>query len=555
MLIYVSFSLLKVIHEIGHGLACKHYGGECNEMGLMLLVFTPCLYCDVTDSWMVESKWRRAMIGLAGVWFELITAAICMWIWWFSNPGIINSLCFHTMLVGSVFTLFFNGNPLLKYDAYFVISDLLDRPNLYQQARKVMSSGFAGFFRKNALPVMPDPSGRSNGLLWIYGSLAGIYRRILFVAIMWIVYNLFHSLRLEWLGLAFILFTVAVWLFGRFRTVMTVMKSPNRLGNLRAGRVSLSVLLAIVLAGVVIWLPLPARVRSPVLLEVKDAKSVVVMVDGRLESAAAEGTSVAVGDEVGRLESRELELNLAARRGELSRQRARLSGLESRRADDASVAARIPTVREAIAGLELEVQRLEADFAQLTLRAPIAGIVLAPPTIDPMQNPSDIQVWSGTPLDQENLGSLLQRGTTFCIVGDVNKLQGTVFLSQGQVELVRAGQQVTIKSQVNPHTLFQGKIIEVGTASVREIPAELAKSQVIPTRVNPQGRAESAEPVFAARIEVENESIHRSAVPPLHQSLGTVTVHVDPQSLGTRIARFVYSTFAIDPTVQQRTSR
>ncbi len=552
--VYITFSALKVIHEIGHGLACKHYGGECNEMGLMFLILTPCLYCDVTDSWMVGSKWKRAMIASAGIWFELIAASICMWIWWFSNPGIIHSLCFHAMLVGSVGTLFFNGNPLLKYDAYFVVSDLLDRPNLSQQARRLVSNGFARFYLRQVPRATVDHSGRGNGFLWIYGLLSGIYRWVLRVVILLIIYKFFQVLRLESVGLLMVLFGftgLLYWISKAFGTLVTV---PGRLGNLKKGRVSVSVLAAIALLAGVVWLPLPAGLNSPAFLEVKDARSIVVPVDGRLLRCQREGAIVRSGDEIAKLVSKELELSLASRRGELSRQRARLIGLESRRGDDTLVAARIPTVQEAIAGLELEVQRLESDIEQLTLRAPIDGKILAPLTTKEAMNPNEVQVWSGTPLNGENIGCVLLRGTTFCQIGDVENFQGTAFLSQAQVELVHPGQEVTVKSKTLPIVSFRGRIAEVGTTSNPEIPTEIARSGIVPNRINHHGRPESTEPVFVARIEIEQKSLRGNNLMPLHHSIGIVTIQVDSQSLGTRIARFVYSTFAIDPTVQRKAS-
>ena len=82
----------KVIHEFGHGLTCKHFGGECHEMGVMFLVLTPCLYCNVSDSWMLPNKWHRAWIGAAGMYVELVIASICTFLWWFSEPGLLQSI-------------------------------------------------------------------------------------------------------------------------------------------------------------------------------------------------------------------------------------------------------------------------------------------------------------------------------------------------------------------------------------------------------------------------------------------------------------------------------
>ena len=82
----------KVMHEFGHGLSCKHFKGECHELGFMLLVLTPCLYCNVSDSWMLPSKWRRAAIGAGGMYVELVLASIATFVWWFSEPGLVNQL-------------------------------------------------------------------------------------------------------------------------------------------------------------------------------------------------------------------------------------------------------------------------------------------------------------------------------------------------------------------------------------------------------------------------------------------------------------------------------
>ena len=554
-LLYLTFSGLKILHEIGHGLACKHYGGECNEMGLMLLIFTPCLYCDVTDSWMVESKWRRAMIASAGILFELIAASICMWIWWFTNPGIIHSLCFHAFLVGSIGTILFNGNPLLKYDGYFVVSDLLDRPNLSQQARRAVANGFAQFFMRDVPQMIADYSGRSNGFLWIYGLLSGVYRWGLCLVILFIVYKFFQILRLESLGVFLVFSAFAGWFYWILNAFWIFVRLPSRLCSLRTGRVSVSLLAAISLLVAVVWLPLPARLNSPAFLEVKDVRSVVVMVDGRLLRTQAEGASVHAGDEIAKLVSNELELSLVTRRGELSRQRARLVGLESRRGVDTIVASRIPTVQEAIAGLELEVQRLESDMEQLTLRAPVDGKIFSPIATKESRNPNEIQAWSGTPMDAENISCVLHRGTTFCEVGNPGSFQGRAYLTQSQVELVRPGQAVTLKSKALPSLSIRGTISEVGTAINPEIPLEIAVAGIVPSRPNRNGRLESVEPVFVARIEISAESLLGNDLLPLHHSIGWAVIQLDSQSLGNRIARFVFSTFAIDPTVQRGANR
>jgi putative peptide zinc metalloprotease protein len=169
-------------------------------------------------------------------------------------------------------------------------------------------------------------------------------------------------------------------------------------------------------------------------------------------------------------------------------------------------------------------------------------------------NVNEVPRWSGSPMDPENLGCVLPRGTTFCVVGDPGNFQGTAYLTQPQIELVRPGQAVTLKSRALPVVSFRGFISEVGTAITPEIPSGIASEGIVPTRTNRSGRLESADPVFVARIEISPESLRGNDLLPLHHSIGRITIQIDSQSLGNRIARFVYSTFSFDPTVQRRAS-
>ena len=151
----VVLAVTKILHEFGHGFACKHFGGECHEMGVMLLVFTPCLYCDVSDSWLLPNKFHRAAIGAAGMYIELLLATLATFVWWFTQPdSIVNLLALQVMFICSISTIVFNGNPLLRYDGYYILSDLLEIPNLRQRAGQAV----ARFAAKWCLGLEPSDS-------------------------------------------------------------------------------------------------------------------------------------------------------------------------------------------------------------------------------------------------------------------------------------------------------------------------------------------------------------------------------------------------------------
>src|SRR5947209_8298186 len=119
--LWLALGVVKVIHEFGHGLSCKAFGGEVHEMGLLFLVFSPCMYCNVSDSWTLPNKWKRIIISAAGIYVELIIAAIATWVWWNTpTKPFINHLSLSLMVVCSVSTVVFNANPLMRYDGYYV---------------------------------------------------------------------------------------------------------------------------------------------------------------------------------------------------------------------------------------------------------------------------------------------------------------------------------------------------------------------------------------------------------------------------------------------------
>ena len=155
----ITLALTKVLHEFGHGLSCKHFGGECHEMGVMILVLTPCLYCNVSDSWLLPNKWHRAAIGAAGMYVEIFLASVATFLWWFSRPGLLNHICLSIMFVCSVSTVLFNGNPLLRFDGYYILSDISEIPNLRQKSTKILgrvASKYCLGMEQQEDPFLPD---------------------------------------------------------------------------------------------------------------------------------------------------------------------------------------------------------------------------------------------------------------------------------------------------------------------------------------------------------------------------------------------------------------
>ena len=143
-LLWLTLGLVKVLHELGHAYCCKRMGTNVQEIGVLVLFFFPALYCNVSDSSMLPSKWKRTAISAAGIYVELMIASLATFLWWFSDANtFVHNLCFALMTVCSVNTVLCNANPLMRFDGYFVLSDWLEIPNLAQQANQAMQAAAA----------------------------------------------------------------------------------------------------------------------------------------------------------------------------------------------------------------------------------------------------------------------------------------------------------------------------------------------------------------------------------------------------------------------------
>ena len=258
-----TLAVVKVLHELGHALVCKHFGGECHEIGMMLLVFTPCLYCDVSDSWTWPSRWRRIAVAAAGMGVELVLAAVATFLWWFSQPGWLNQMCLNVMVLCSVSTLVFNGNPLLRYDGYYVLSDLLDAPNLGGQSRALVRQALATFFLGIPVEEALDLPERRRPLLAAYAVASTLYSWCVVGAILLFVYRFLEPKRLEILA-AVVAAPAAVGLLSAPAVYLVrLLRDPLVRHRVRRGRLAWSTCLVLAALAALLAIPLPCRVTAP----------------------------------------------------------------------------------------------------------------------------------------------------------------------------------------------------------------------------------------------------------------------------------------------------
>jgi len=166
---------LKLFHELGHAYACKLFGGNVPEMGMILIIGTPCAYVDSSAAWGFRDRWQRIVVNLAGMYFESLIAIAAVFVWSFSAPGLLHSIAHYTVVLATVVTILFNANPLLKFDGYYVLSDSLGIPNLKRAASTSMQHTLKRLCLGIPSPRVGD-TRPGDLLLSLFGAASEIYR-------------------------------------------------------------------------------------------------------------------------------------------------------------------------------------------------------------------------------------------------------------------------------------------------------------------------------------------------------------------------------------------
>ncbi|MFK7855127.1 MAG: HlyD family efflux transporter periplasmic adaptor subunit [Granulosicoccus sp.] len=177
------YPLFKCAHELGHALALKRWGGEVHEIGITFLVLMPIPYVDATDIWRFERRYQRILVCAAGMLTEALLAATGMMIWLNVEPGLLSELGFAAALTGSVSTLLFNANPLLKFDGYHILQDVLDIPNLAQRATRYLHYLARRYLLRVGAAVSPVAASGERKWLLSYALCAGLYRWVITLGI------------------------------------------------------------------------------------------------------------------------------------------------------------------------------------------------------------------------------------------------------------------------------------------------------------------------------------------------------------------------------------
>ena len=362
-----TWLVLKVVHEASHAVACKRLGGNVPETGVIFVLLAPVAYVDVTSSLRFRSKWQRIQIAAAGMYVELVLAAIALLMWQRVEAELTRHLLYNVIVMASLSTLVFNANPLMKFDGYYILSDFLELPNLAPRGQESVSRAVQRVLFGTASNGLRESPLRSR-VITAYGFAALLWRVFVMVGLLITAAALFHGLGVS-LAIVGLLFWSGKTLFRWFRSGATLLsRSPARFA-----RAALAIAASATAVCGVLWAPWPATRTAPGFVEHRDLAIIRAGSPGFVVAVHVhDGQEVNVGDVLMELQNLELEtevsdLQAAIRQSELKYHRL----LKDQETADAQVESGNKSA------LEKRLAEKQRQFETLTVTAPQAGRVMS----------------------------------------------------------------------------------------------------------------------------------------------------------------------------------
>lgn len=445
LLLWLVFPLIKAAHEFGHAAAVKRGGGEVHDLGVVMLVMIPVPYVEASASTVFKSRFQRAVVGASGMAVELFIAAIAFYFWLLIEPSPLRAILFNVMVVAGVSTLIFNGNPLLRYDAYYILSDLLEMPNLASR-----STRYWGYLiERHAFGVTDasTPEDKRVEKVWlaVYGVLSTIYRVFVTIAI-----ALFIASEFFIVGVLLALWAVVAM------AVMPVFKSVKHLigsARLRQHRPRvLAVSVGVCAVLIVLFFVVPAPFRTV-------AEGVAWLPQSALVRAGHEGfVEQLVATPGQRVQAGELLVQV------------RDPALESLlRVSEAKVAK-----LEAIFSAQFVVDRTQAAIARDQLDAEKMARAALRERVDLLSVRAQSSGTFTVPKPQDMAGRFFRQGELLGYVIDKPQLIARIVVEQASVDAIRAATtQVLVRLAHQPDLILRGRL-------EREVPAG---DEYLPSRV------------------------------------------------------------------------
>ncbi len=437
----VAWVLLKLLHETAHGLVCRRYGGTVPDSGIILAFFAPLAYVDVTSGWAFTSRWQRIHTALAGIYIELLTAAVATLFWLSVESELASHLLYNVIIMASLSTILFNANPLMRFDGYYVLSDLLQIPNLASRASEALYRTIQKLlFGMNC--AAPAEVGTRYRILITYAIAAAGWKVIICTSLVIAASVLFHGA-----GIVLAIAGVAAWVGVPVMQLTRWIRSTGRNNPVRFLRATTLVAGTLsLLAAALIWTPVPFGATAPGIVALPDGSTVRAEVDGFIEELHVQpGQQVSTGDVLITLRNRQLEaehadLLLQLKQARLQRQAA----LNDYEPGNVRVAADLQTA------LESRLRKSSEQIAGLDLRAAIDGHVI-------VRNSDVLQ------------GSYVSEGDELLLIDDLRSRELHLSVCQEDQPIVQMLSGQDIRVRIGTRAVMEGKLKRINPRATPDL--------------------------------------------------------------------------------------
>ena len=543
-----TMAIVKVLHEFGHGLSCKHFKGECHELGAMLLVFTPALYCNVSDSWMLPNKWHRAAIGAAGMYVELFLASIATFLWWFSSPGLLNSICLSVMFICSVSTVVFNGNPLLRFDGYYILMDILEIPNLRQKSTEITKRFFVWLCLGIEQPENPFLPHKHQWAFGLYTVAAVIYRWVVVFSILFFLNKVFEPYGLKIIGQLIALSGLVglvvqpVWQLAKF------FYTPGRMHKVKRERMAATVAVLAGAAAFVLFVPLPYSVKCTFEVQPRGAQQVHPVVAGQItEVVRRPGQAVQPGEPILKLVNPDLEMELLELEGSYEEAQQAIENLQQQGHTDSTALNQLEIAQKVRDAAFKQLEAKREEYGRLTVVAPegATGTIIPPPWRQDKVAAAQgrLKTWEGTPFDDRNVGALLTPSDLICQIGDPANMEAMLVVDQAYIDLVREGHPVRLLLESNTYQAYESQVEAIADSEMKVASRGMSAQAGgrLETKTDSTGMVRPLNTSYHVRVPLGE------AAGELQVGMqGQARIYTGWQPLGRRLYRYLAKTFHFD---------
>ena len=488
----------------------------------------------------------RQAIGAAGMYVEVFLAAIATFLWWFSEPGLLNQIALSVMFICSVSTVIFNGNPLLRFDGYYILMDLAEIPNLRQKSTEVVKRFLSELCLGLEQPESPFLPQRNRVIFGLYTVAAVAYRWVVLFSILYFLNKVFEPYGLKIIGQLIALSGLVGLVIQPLWQLIRFFYTPGRMHKVKKNRLYTTISVVAGALLFVFFVPLPYNVRCSLEILPKEAHWIYVDVPGKLtELPVRPGQHVDAGVTLCSLTNEDLQREVVELEGQLVETQAEIDSLKEQRVHDSKIGLQVKPAQERMATIGTLLQEKREKLNRLHVTSPIEGIVIPPPMKTQERNPpGQLPSWSGSPFDRKNSGAHFAESDLVCLIGDPQQVEAVLVVDQSDIDLIKITNRVRIKLDAYPSHTFVTEVAKIANDNMETSPLSLSiqGGGELDTRTDSTGQHRPLTPTY----QVRTAALNQDGLSLQMGMRGRGKVAVAWQSLGRRVFRYLSHTFHFD---------